>query len=148
MVKYIIMKKRNSKGILNLYLNWPIITSLYLFIVNILVYFIDSRIGLFLFPFLLIYVLFALYLKHIKFNNLNAAIVRLAESISNRQRIYFTKIDLPHVVLDTEGKIVWGNDKFLELSKNISVGKNIREIMPDLNKSIIKKLNIGCINIL
>ena len=141
MVKYTIMKKRNSKGILNLYLSWPIITSIYLFIVNIVVYFIDSRIGLFILPFLIIYVLFALYLKHIKFNNLNAAVIRLSESISNRQRIYFTKIDLPHAVLDTEGKILWGNDKFLELSKNVSVGKNIREIMPDLNKSIIK--NIG-----
>ena len=141
MVKYKTMMKRNSKGILNLYLNWPILLSVYLLLINVFVYIIDARAGLILFPFVLIYILFALYLKHIKFNNLNAAVTRLAESISNRQRIYFAKIDLPHAVLDAQGKILWGNDKFLELSKNVAVGKSIREIIPELNKGIID--NIG-----
>ena len=133
--------KKNSQGYLNLYLDWPIIISIYLSILNILVFVMDRSIGLFLFPFLLIYILIAIYLKHIRFNNLNSAIIKLAESISNRQRIYFSKIELPHAVLDTSGKILWGNDKFLELSKNIAVGTNINEILVDLNSSIIS--NIG-----
>lgn len=133
--------KKNSQGYLNLYLDWPIIISIYLSILNIIVFVMDRSIGLFLFPFLLIYILIAIYLKHIRFNNLNSAIIKLAESISNRQRIYFSKIELPHAVLDSSGKILWGNDKFLELSKNIAVGTNINEILVDLNSSIIS--NIG-----
>ena len=140
--------KRNSRGIINVYLNWPIIIGVYFLIINIVVFLVDGKIGLFLLPFLLIYILFAMYLKNIKFNNLNAAVTKLAENISNRQRIYFSKIDLPHAVLDTEGKIIWGNDKFLEVAKNVSVGKNIKEIFPELNKELISKISNEKIDLL
>ena len=109
------MKKRNSKGIINLYLNWPLVLGIYLFIVLIIVFIVNQDAGFLLFPFFLVYILFTIYLKSIKFNNLNASIVKLAENLSNRQRIYFSKIDLPHALLDSEGKILWANDKFLEL---------------------------------
>ena len=39
------MKKKNSKGILSTYLNWPIATAIYLFVVLIIVYIIDQNIG-------------------------------------------------------------------------------------------------------
>lgn len=142
------MKKKNSKGILSTYLNWPIATVIYLFVILIVVYIIDPNIGALLIPFFLVYVVFAVYLKFIKYNNLNGAIVKLAENISNRQRIYFSKIDLPHAVLDTEGKIVWGNDKFLEIVKTTAVGRNIKETFAELNKNIISNVGSEKINLL
>ena len=141
MLKYTVMKKKNSKGIINLYLNWPLVLGIYLFVVLIIVFIVNQDAGFLLFPFFLVYILFAIYLKSIKFNSLNASIVKLAENLSNRQRIYFSKIDLPHALLDSEGKILWANDKFLELSKNTAVGKNIRETFVDLNKNIISKID-------
>ena len=142
------MKKKNSKGILSTYLNWPIATAIYLFVVLIVVYIIDPNIGALLIPFFLVYAVFAVYLKFIKFNNLNGAIVKLAENISNRQRIYFSKIDLPHAVLDMDGKIIWGNDKFLEIAKTTAVGRNIKETFAELNKNIISNVGSEKINLL
>ena len=148
MIKYKIMKKRNSKGILNIYLNWPILVAVFAFAVMILGFIVNPEIGTFLLPFFLLYLLFALYLKFIKYNNLNAAIAKLAENLSNRQRIYFAKIDLPHALLDMEGKIIWGNDKFLELSKNTIVGRNIRETFPDVNHNILTNIGSEKVNLL
>ena len=142
------MIKRNAKGILNLYLDWPIILGLYLILVEIIVYIIDNGAGLILLPFIIVYLVVALYLRFFKYNNLNPAILRLAENISNKQRIYFSKIDLPHAVLDLEGRIVWANDRFLEISKYAVVGKNIKEIFPDLNKGIVSNLSNEKIDLL
>ena len=142
------MKKKNSKGILNTYLGWPIWVAVYALIVLIIVYFVNSEVGTLLTPFFLIYLLFALYLKFIKYNSLNASIARLAENLSNRQRIYFSKIDLPHALLDLEGKIIWGNDKFLELSKSAAVGINIKETFPDLSRNIIANIGSEKVNLL
>ena len=45
------MKKRNSKGVLSTYLNWPIIVAIYLFLVLVIVYIIDANAGAILLPF-------------------------------------------------------------------------------------------------
>ena len=142
------MNKKNAKGILSLYLQWPIILGAYLILAEIVIYSIDSQAGLIVLPFLIIYIIVALYLKFIKYNNLNSAVLKLAESISNRQRIYFSKIDLPHAVLDTEGRILWANDRFLGISKFAVVGSNIRDTFPDLNKGIVSNLSNEKIDLL
>lgn len=142
------VNKKNAKGILNLYLQWPIILGAYLILAEIVIYSIDSQAGLIVLPFLIIYIIVALYLKFIKYNNLNSAVLKLAESISNRQRIYFSKIDLPHAVLDTEGRILWANDRFLGISKFAVVGSNIRDTFPDLNKGIVSNLSNEKIDLL
>ena len=142
------MNKRNSKGILGLYLNWPIIVGLYFVLVTIIVFAFDSNTGGVLFVFVAIYILFAIYLRAIKYNNLKPAVMKLAESLSNRQRIYFSKIDLPHAVLDLEGRILWANDRFLGISKYAEVGRNIREIFPELNKGIVSNLTNEKIDLL
>lgn len=148
MIKLRIMRKRNSKGIINLYLYWPIVLSIYLTIVWVIVYCVDSSIALLILPFLIVYIIVALYLMFIKYNNLNSSIMKLAESISNKQRIFFSKIDLPHAVLDLSGRILWANDRFLEISKSAVVGKNIKDTFPDLNKGIVSNLSNEKIDLL
>lgn len=148
MIKLLSMIKRNAKGILSLYLDWPIILGLYLVLVEIIVYIIDNGAGLILLPFIVVYLIIALYLRFIKYNNLNPAIMKLAENISNRQRIYFSKIDLPHALLDLEGRIIWANDRFLEISRFAVVGKNIKDTFPDLNKGIVSNLTNEKIDLL
>lgn len=148
MIELRIMRKRNSKGIINSYLNWPIILSIYLIAVWVIVYCVDNSIALLILPFLIIYIIAALYLMFVKYNNLNSSIMKLAEGISNKQRIYFSKIDLPHAVLDLEGRILWANDRFLEISKSVVVGKNIKDTFPDLNKGIVSNLTNEKIDLL
>jgi len=142
------MNRRNSKGILNLYLNWPVILGVYLALAEVIIYVFDSHAAYIVLPFLILYWIVALYLKAIKFNNLNPAIIKLAENISNKQRIYFSKIDLPHALLDMEGRIIWANDKFLDISKSATVGKNIKDTFPDLNKGIVSNLSNEKIDLL
>ena len=135
------MKKNNSKGNIYIYLNWPIILSVYLLVVVVIVYMLDSKAGLAVSLFTLLYILFALYLRFVKYNFLNASIVALAERIANKQQVYFDKVDTPHAIIADDGRILWANDNFLGISKSIEVGSNVIEIFEELNSDILK--NIG-----
>ena len=65
----------------------------------------------------------------------------LAEQIAKKQRLYFDKADTPHAIVDVDGKILWANDNFLAISKNIEVGDNVERIFEELTGGILK--NIG-----
>ena len=142
------MKRLNSKGNINTYLNWPILLIFYLLLITIVVYFINSSAGLAVALFTLVYIVFATYIRNIKYNHLYSAIMGLAERISNKQRLYLSKIDLPHAILTVDGKIAWANDKFLEISKTVLVGNNIKETFPELDETILKNLNEEKIDLL
>ena len=142
------MSKKNSKGFLTTYLNWPIILGIYLFASVIVIYIIDSFAGIVAFCFLVLYFIFALYIKFVKYNYLNSAILRYAENLAKEQGINYAKIDLPHAFINSDGRIIWGNDSFLQISKNAVVGKNIKEIFPELNKNILRNIHEEKIDLL
>ena len=142
------MRKRNSKGNINIYLNWPIILAVYLLVVVIVLYFIDYTAGFTASLFLLFYIIFALYLRFVKYNSLNASILKLAEQISIKQKLYFNKIDFPHAMLSKEGIVIWANDKFLSISNNITVGKSIRSIFPEVSSTILSSIREEKIDLL
>ena len=48
------MRKKNAKGILNLYLNWPFLLGGYLILAEIIIYTLDDNAGLLMLPFLII----------------------------------------------------------------------------------------------
>ena len=143
-----VMKKKNSKGNIGVYLNWPIILAVYLIIMVIILYIIDGTAGFVSAIFVLCYIAFSLYLRWTKFNNLNPAIISVAEEIAKKQKFYFDKVDLPHAIVDETGRILWGNDNFLAISNSLSVGKNIKYIFRELNEDIFKNLKDEKIDIL
>ena len=147
-VSYIIMSRKNSKGLISIYLRWPIILIFYFLIANIALFFVDGSAGATFAVFFILFAIFAIYLYSTKYNNLEPAIMKLSEGISKKQGIYFSKIDLPHAVLSNEGRILWANDQFLDLSKSLKVSKNIKEIFPELNKSLLSSLTDEKIDLL
>ncbi len=142
------MGKRNSKGNINTYLNWPIIMALYLLVLVIVLYFISSAAGLVASFFVLIYTIYALYLRFTKFNYLQPAIMALAEQVSKKQQIYLSKLDLPHAILTDEGMIAWANDRCFDIAKSIAVGKNIKDTFPEINTTILKGIHEEKIDLL
>ena len=148
MLKYNVMRKHNSKGNINIYLNWPIILAIYLIVVVVILYFIDYTAGFTASLFLLFYIIFALYLRFVKYNSLNASILKVAEQISIKQKLYFNKIDFPHAMLSKDGLIIWANDKFLSISNNITVGKSIRSIFPEVSSTILSSIREEKIDLL
>ena len=142
------MKKQNSKGNINIYLNWPIILAIYLIVVVVILYFIDYTAGFIASLFILFYIIFALYLRFVKYNGLNASIVKVAEQISIKQKLYFNKIDFPHAMLSQSGVVIWANDKFLSISNNIAVGKNITSTFPEISSDILASIRSEKIDLL
>lgn len=135
------MKKLNSKGNIYVYLNWPIILAIYLIVAVTVVYFVDKNAGLVMALFTFFYILFALYLRLVKFNYLNSSLMKIAEQVAEKQKLYYDKMDSPHAVLDGDGRILWANDAFLSISNKILVGKNIKEYFVELNSDILMSIS-------
>ena len=142
------MLRSNSKGNIHTYLYWPIILTIYFLILVIVLYFVDLNAGVIASLFVLVFILYALYLRFAKYNYLSSAILSLAERISKKQQLHLAKIDLPYAILTGDGRIAWANDKFLDIDKFVTVGKKIGEIFPELNKGILEKINNEKIDLL
>lgn len=142
------MKKNNSKGNINTYLNWPLILAVYLLIATLVVYIINRTAGFAAALFTLLYIIFALYLRFIKYNFLNSSIMGVAEQISKKKQFYFESMDLPHAIIDVDGRILWANEKFLQLSKDIAVGKNVKSYFTELDNEILKSIGNDKIDLL
>lgn len=141
-------KRINGKGNLYLYLRWPIILSIYLLVVTMIIYAINPNVGIVLLGFLVLYIAFVVYLFLFKFNNLESAIRTVAMNEAKNHGFHFSKIDIPYAVLSIEGRILWGNDAFLSIAKNLQVGNGIDETFVELSKNLFKTLKEDKIQLL
>lgn len=132
--------KKQRNGELRLYLSWPIILILYFIIADIFVYMINKKAGRILFLFVLVYAIFAIYLKLIRYNHLFPALINAIEKQAKIQGLDFDGIDIPHAVLSREGRVLWGNKKFVDLTGNFIVGSNIKESFKEVSAAVLLKL--------
>ena len=142
------MKRKNLKSNINAYLNWPIVLAIYLIVMVVVLYFVNEIAGLVGAIFILCYTAFALYLRWTRFNGFYSEIVSAAEKISKKQKLYYDKIDLPHAIIDESGRILWGNENFFAISKDLAVGRSIKHIFEELNNEILKNLKDEKVDIL
>ena len=134
------MKKKNSKGNIYVYLNWPLILSAYLLVAVAVIYFMNRTAGFALALFILPYIIFLLYMRLTKYSDLSTSLMKAAEEISKKQRLYFDKLDYPYAIIDDEGIILWGNDKFLDISKDMALQKNVKFFFPEINKELLDSI--------
>lgn len=135
------MNRKNGKGNLNLYFLWPILISIILLINSIVIYnlninspkiFILSNVLIILLC-IIIYVLFKI--------NFQKIILNFSSNHIKEQLRLIKEVAIPFVVCSSSGTILWGNDGFLQLSEDFSVGKNIISLFNEIKKDYL--YNIG-----
>lgn len=129
-------EKVKLKGQLKKFMQWPLYLALLLFAVNILVYFLDRKAGIMATAGLVIYVALAMLLYAYSRPLILKELVTFASSYQQVQQRMLDEMELPYVILDANGKILWENKAFRQMmGEDRHHPKTIEAIFPELDAS-------------
>lgn len=132
------------KGMLRVYLNWPLFLSILLLIMNIRLFLYDRRAGLIGATFFGLYLLLAVIIFFAGRKKIRRDLIQFAANYGQMQASMLREMDVPYAVLSEEGQLLWGNDKFLEVIVNKKAArKNISNIFPEITYSKLPKMPEG-----
>ncbi|WMC94150.1 DHH family phosphoesterase [Kineothrix sp. MB12-C1] len=127
--------KVKLKGRLKRYLQTSVYLGILLIFVNLGIYLIDYRAGLVLTCFNLFY--FAIVLSLLWYNKpvIMNELISFATQYGQIQRKLLRDLDLPHALLDDEGKIIWTNTAFEKtVHRERGYRKSITSLFPGITK--------------
>ena len=133
------MKKNlKLKGQLKSYMQWPIMLTVLLVLMNIWIYTMDVKIGMVMSFFTVIYavVVTVLYVfnKPLILNEL----ISFATQYGQVQRTLLKELAVPYALLDDQGKIIWKNQAFSAVvGAELSKKKSLFAVFPEIHKDEI-----------
>lgn len=137
------MKKKSNirvKGRLRMYLYLPMMLTVLLIGLNGLVYMYDMKSGGMFSGFVLLYFLIMLFVYIHNKPLLTEEMINFATQYASVQKQLLTEFEIPYALLDFNGKILWVNNRFTEITgKDKSYHKSIMTIFPTLTKEILQR---------
>lgn len=130
------MKQRiKLKGRLKAYLQTAIILGIVLAGVNVGIYFLDIRSGIIVSAFLIVYFIAMLILLYHNKPIIMNEFISFATQYGQIQRRLLRDLELPHVLMDEAGKIIWTNIAFENVvHKEKGYRKSITTLFPNITK--------------
>ena len=105
-------QKVKLKGHLKAYLQTTLILGILLIFVNVGVYFLDIMAGICVSGFLLVYLVAMLTLLYRNRPVIMNEFINFATQYGQIQRTLLWDLELPHVLMDDDGRIIWMNAAF------------------------------------
>lgn len=131
----IMKNKLKFRGPLKNFIRWPLYLSVFLVILNLLVYMADTRAGMVMSVGVLIYVAIAAGLQRYHRPVILNDLIAFANQYDRLERRMLEELALPFGIMDMNGKMIWSNKLFSELTgKDQFYRKNISGIFPELTK--------------
>ncbi len=132
------IRKLKLRGALRLYLLWPIILTAFLLCMNLSVYAINKDAAIVSVLFTVLYFIFAMAIYYSKRNSIASELVRYAMDYGQVQKKLLKELHLPYAILDLEGKLLWGNDEFMDIvhEKSISM-HSITKLIPEITPEVL-----------
>ena len=129
--------KQKVKGKLKAYVQAPILLGLILLPVNVGIYLINIRAGMVLSGFVLVYLIAMIFMVLFARPGLNSELVNFATEYGQVQKRLLKELELPHALLDGNGRIMWMNSAFEALGeRDRFYKKNIHNFMPDIKREL------------
>ncbi len=133
-------RKFKLRGALGAYLLWPVLLTLVLLCMNLSIYPIDRLAGYVMTAFTAVYFAMAMTIYLAKRHKIAAELVRYAMDYGQVQKRLLKELNLPYAILDTEGRMQWGNDEFMDIIQERSAAKrSITNIIPEITQEILPK---------
>lgn len=125
--------KLKLKGKIRLFMKWPLYLSILLIGMNILVYPVNVKAGLLVTVGVLLYIAISvglfLYHKPLVLNDL----IAFANQYDILERQILEELALPYAIMDMDGKLIWSNKVFSQLTgKDQFYKKHVSTIFPDI----------------
>ena len=131
------------KGRLKSYLQSSLYLGFLLIVIDLLIFFIEYRAGLVLTCFIIFY--FAVIISLMFYNKpiIINELISFATQYGQIQRRLLRDLDLPHALLDDNGKIIWTNIAFEEVvHKEKGYRKSITSLFPTITKEKLPGGNV------
>lgn len=132
--------KIKFKGKLGVFYYWPVIIASIFAGLNIGVYFFDIKSGFFVSVFLLIYIIATTVVYAVTKSSVFQEMIGFASSYSHVQKKFINELEIPYVLIDGAGKIMWLNEAFKEIAGvDKRYRKSITSIFPNITKEFLQK---------
>ena len=132
-------RKVQLKGQLKRYVQWPLILSALLLVMNLVMYFVSVKAGCVMSGFLIIYIAAVLLLYVRNRPQIYGELVSFATQYGQVQRKLLKELAIPYALLDEDGRVLWGNTAFFEESgkgkKNLR--KSISYFFPEFTVDML-----------
>ncbi|MCI9503423.1 MAG: DHH family phosphoesterase [Hungatella sp.] len=132
---------RKVTGQMGIYLQWPLLLSALIIIMNVIVGAIDTVAGLAMFGFTVLYLILAIFLYVYKRRGIMAGLVEFSAEYAWIQKKLLMDLHIPYAIIDDNGRILWMNTQFTELVKEEKgKGRHLSAIFPDITKETLRDL--------
>ena len=109
-------RKVQLKGQLRRYVQWPLILSVLLLVMNLVMYFVSVKAGCVMSGFLIVYIAVVLLLYVKNRPQIYGELVSFATQYGQVQRKLLKELAIPYALLDEDGRVLWGNTAFFAAS--------------------------------
>lgn len=137
------MKKTNKvrfKGKLRTYMLGPLYLTVLLALLNIPVYLYDTKCGIIITGFTVVYFMVELLLYISNRPYLATEIVNFATQYATVQRKLLNEFEIPYALLDNTGKVLWCNEQFCQLTGvDKKYHKSVATLFPALTRELLEK---------
>lgn len=135
-------RKIKLKGQLKSYVQWPILLTILLIVMNIWIYLIDIEAGGLMSIFVVIYIIISMILYLYNRPLIMNEIISFATEYGQVQKQLLNNLEIPYGILDQNNKLIWMNKEFAKIiHKDKKYKKSITNIFPEVTKDMITMEN-------
>lgn len=128
------------KGKLKILIQWPLLLIALMAAMVVTMYTIHVRAGILMLIFFMIYTISTVALYVYNRPLLTQELVSFAMNYGETQKEILMNLEIPYVLLDEDGKIIWMNHAFSEIShKGVGYRKSITSVFSTITKDKIPK---------
>lgn len=134
-------EKRKVTGQLGLYLQWPLLLSVLIIIMNAVAAAVNTTAGLAIFGFTILYLVMAVFLYIYKRKSIMAGMVEFSAEYAWIQKKLLMDLHIPYAIADESGRLLWMNEQFSQIVKaEKGKLKTLSSMFPDITKEQLSKL--------
>lgn len=134
------IKKTKLTSMIGNYLRRLLVLGMIFFLMSSTIYFIHPEAGTLAYIYSISYILFAIAFYCYKRPLVSRGLIQFATGYGQVQKQLVKELQLPFSILDLDGKLLWGNDAFLDLVCEKEAKKGISYVFSELTKEQLYKL--------
>lgn len=135
------MSKKNMrlKGQLRVYMQWPLIMTVLLLVMNVWMYRVSRRAGAVMSVFIVIYIVVAGILYFYNRSLILADLIQFSTQYKGIQNTLLKELSIPYAIMLEDGRILWKNNSLTDIVGSQHREKYLSKLIPELNKGVFPR---------
>ncbi len=130
-------KHKKSRSLIDVYLAWPLWLTLLLIPPVMILGFLSLKAAMILLCFVLVYFGIAYWLYFTRRTTLLSGLLEFSIASSEVQSELFREMPTAYCIVDNNGKILWRNTAFRNITKDTSAADNLINMFPNVTKEML-----------